>query len=81
MTGSVGFTLDHHTVIVAVMTVDHKSEEESEEKEDAVHNAESERCLQHGAILVDVQSPLITRNPSDISQRSKVEVEATGCEV
>jgi hypothetical protein len=27
MAGSVGFTLDHHTVIVAVMTVDHKGEE------------------------------------------------------
>lgn len=40
-----------------LVTVEEKGQDRSEEEQDGVHDAQGPRCLQHTAVLVQVQSP------------------------
>ena len=40
------------------MSVEEEGENEGEKEEDGVHDAQYPRCLQHGAVLVDVEGPV-----------------------
>jgi len=54
---------------------------ECDEEEDAVYDAESETGLEHGTVFVNVGRPGAVTLTTIVSERTKVDVEASGGEV
>lgn len=54
---------------------------ESDEEEDAIHNAKGETGLQHGAGFVDMQRPWTITLTAIVAKGAERKVEAAGAEV
>jgi len=63
------------------MAMQKDSQDKCEEKQDGVHNPQSPRCLQHGAVLVEMERPRRSAASAIVAKRTQVDVDGSAGEV